>query len=183
MRRTRALAVVLALSIGTLVWAESPAFAETKPFEREVADAMKTVAVKIHLIDKLGVDALGISVAVAGDKATLSGTVSTAAQRSRAEEVALSVEGIRSVENEVTEKTPANAVAATETAVRNASLELKVKTVLLKEVGANALKIEVEAADGVVSLRGKVTDPDMARVAVRKVREVEGVKKVVDLLG
>jgi osmotically-inducible protein OsmY len=183
MRSTRALAVAVVLSIGTLVWAAGPAVADTKPLEREVSEAMKTVSVKIRLIDKLGVDALGISVSVTGDRAILSGAVSTPASRRLAEEVALSVDGIRGVRNEVVEKTPANAVGATEAAVRNASLELKVKAVLLEEIGANALKVEVEAADGVVSLRGKPNDPETARVAVRKVRELKGVKKVVDLLG
>lgn len=183
MRNARTLAVAVALSIGALVWSAGPALAESKPFEREVSEAMKTVSVKIRLVDKLGVDALGISVAVAGDKATLSGNVSSKANRNVAEEVALSVDGIRTVDNGLTEKTPANAVAATETAVKNASLELRVKAVLLKEIGANALKVEVEASDGVVSLRGKPDDPETARVAVRKVRELKGVRKVVDLLG
>lgn len=182
-RRLRNLAVGAALAIGVIFATAGPTLAGTKALEKEVAEALKGVSVKIRLIDKLGVDALGISVAVRGDRATLGGSVSKPESRKLAEEVVLSVEGIRHVEDEVTEKTPANAVAATEAAVRDATLELKVKSVLLTEIGAHALKVEVEAADGVVSLRGRPGDPESARLAVRKVRAMKGVKKVVDLLG
>lgn len=179
----RTFAVGAALAVGVIFATAGPALAGPKDLEKEVAESLKGVSVKLRLIDKLGVDALGISVAVRGDRATLSGSVSKPESRKLAEEVVLSVEGVRHVENEVTEKSPANAVAATEAAVRDATLELRVKSVLLSEIGAHALKVDVEAADGVVSLRGRPGDPEFARLAVRKVREMKGVKKVVDLLG
>ena len=74
-------------------------------------------------------------------------------------------------------------VAASEATVENVALEMKVKTILLTEIGANALRIEVEAVDGVVSLRGKLDDPEASRAAVKKTHAIKGVKKVVDLLG
>lgn len=183
MRRLRTLVAVAALSVSALVLTATRAEAGTTSLKRGVSEAMKEVSVKLHLIDKLGVDALGISVDVVGDKATLSGTVAKAASKGLASEVALSVDGIRNVDNNVVEKTPANAVGATEAAVKNASLELRVKAVLLEAIGTNAFKVEVEASDGVVSLRGKPDDPATARVAVRKVEALKGVRKVVDLLG
>jgi osmotically-inducible protein OsmY len=60
---------------------------------------------------------------------------------------------------------------------------MKVKTILLTEIGTGALKIEVEAVDGVVSLRGKLDNPDTSKAAIRKARSIKGVKKVINLLG
>ena len=59
---------------------------------------------------------------------------------------------------------------------------MKVKGILLTEIGTNALNIEVEAVDGVVSLRGKLGNPDTSKAAIKKTHSIKGVKKVVNLL-
>jgi len=79
-------------------------------------------------------------------------------------------------------KDAAGPVGATEASVKNVALEMKVKNILLTHIGVNALKIEVEAVDGVVSLRGKLDSPDTSKAAIKKTRSIKGVKKVVDLL-
>ena len=99
-----------------------------------------------------------------------------------AEEVALSVEGIKKVDNKVTVKDAEGPVAASEASVKNVALEMKVKSILLTEIGTNALKIEVEVVDGVVSLRGKLDNPDTSKAAIKKTHSIKGVKKVVNLL-
>ena len=153
------------------------------PASSEVTEALDAISVKSTLIDKLGADALGITVSVSGDKATLTGQVTKSPSQGLAEEVALSVKGIKQVDNKVTVKNAEGAVAATEASVNNVALEMKVKSILLTEIGANALKIEVEVVDGVVSLRGTLNNPDTSKAAVTKTRAIKGVKKVVDLLG
>ena len=182
MRMMKNLAAIAALSMASLLSTTLTA-AGPKPVDREVSEALKAVSVRTHLVEKLGVDALGIAVTVSDETATLSGHVAKAASKGLAEQVALSVDGIKKVENNVTENVPPGAVAATEAAVKNASLELKVKSILLGDIGTHALKIEVEAVNGVVSLRGKLDSPEAARSAVRKVKAIKGVKKVVNLLG
>ena len=97
--------------------------------------------------------------------------------------MALSVKGIKKVDNKVETKTSAGVVAATEASVKNVALEIKVKNILLADIGTNALKIEVEVVDGVVSLRGKLENPDVSKEAVKKTRAIKGVKEVVNLLG
>ncbi len=171
----------------TLTWlaSASPANAADKPAaaSTEVTEALKGISVKSKLIDKLGADALGITVAVSGETATLAGEVMKSPSQGLAEEVALSVKGIKKVDNKVTVRNAEGAVAASEASVKNVALEMKVKGILLTEIGVNALKIEVEAVDGVVSLRGKLDDPGSSKAAVRKTHAIKGVKKVVDLLG
>ena len=100
-----------------------------------------------------------------------------------AQEVALSVEGIKKVDNKVTVKNAEGAVGASEASVKNVALEMKVKGILLTEIGTNALNIEVEAVDGVVSLRGKLDNHESSKAAIKKARGIKGVRKVVDLLG
>ena len=139
-----------------------------------MTEALDAISVKSTLIEKLGADALGIKVSVSGDKATLTGQVTKSPSQGLAEEVALSVKGIKKVDNEVTVKNAEGAVAASESSVKNVALEMKVKSILLTEIGANALKIEVEVVDGVVSLRGTLHNPDTSKAAVRKTRAHQG---------
>jgi osmotically-inducible protein OsmY len=162
-----------------------PANASEKPrtVSTEVSEALAATSVKAKLIDKLGTDALRITVSVSGESATLTGEVAKSPSQGLAEEVALSVDGIKKVDNKITVKNAEGAVGASEASVKNVALEMKVKGILLTEIGANALKIEVEAVDGVVSLRGKLDNPDSSKAAIRKARAIKGVKKVVDLLG
>lgn len=183
--RTNTLPILTAaLSLGWLLSA-SPAVAlnTSTPASAELTDALHATSVKAKLIDKLGTDALRISVSVTGETATLTGEVAKSPSQGLAEEVTLSVDGIKKVDNKVTVKDAEGAVAATEASVKNVSLEMKVKTILLTEIGTGALKIEVEVVDGVVSLRGKLDNPDTSKAAIRKARSIKGVKKVINLLG
>jgi osmotically-inducible protein OsmY len=184
MRKNSLPILTAALSLGWLLSA-GPAVAlnTPTPASAEVTDALHATSVKAKLIDKLGTDALRISVSVSGETATLTGEVAKSPSQGLAEEVARSVDGIKKVDNKVTVKDAEGAVAATESSVKNVSLEMKVKSILLTEIGTGALKIEVEAVDGVVSLRGKLDNPDTSKAAIRKTRSIKGVKKVINLLG
>jgi osmotically-inducible protein OsmY len=171
----------------SLTWflSASPANAadRSEAVPTEVSEAINAISVKAKLIDKLGADALRITVSVSGETAILTGEVTKSPSQGLAEQVALSVEGIKKVDNKVTVKEAAGPLAASEASVKNVALEMKVKGILLAEIGRNALKIEVEVVDGVVSLRGKLDNPEASRAAIKKIRSIEGVKKVVDLLG
>jgi osmotically-inducible protein OsmY len=57
-----------------------------------------------------------------------------------------------------------------------------VKYQLTREVGKWARKIEVEAVEGVVSLRGTVPDQARYDIALKTATGVGGVKQVIDLL-
>ena len=132
-------------------------------------EALTELKVKAALLEKLGTDALGITVAVVGDKVTLTGAVSKRSTGELAEEVARTVEG-------------AQASGNVEAEANDSLLESKVKMALAKEIGRHAWKVEVEATDGVVSLRGTVPDAQRREIAVKTAEETKGVRKVVDLL-
>ena len=186
MKRNPAPILAAALSLAWLLAPSSANATEQHPAASiEVTEALNALSVKTTLIDKLGVDALAISVSVSGETTTLLlGEVTKSPSQGLSQGSGpLSVPGIKKVDNKITVKHAASGVAASEASVNNVALEMKVKSILLTEIGANALKIEVEAVDGVVSLRGKLDDPDTSKAAIKKTHAIKGVKKVVDLLG
>jgi osmotically-inducible protein OsmY len=183
--RTGGVSLVLAAFTFAFLLVAAPAAeakSKSKTMSPEVANALLEVNVSSKLIEKLGSDALMIKVAASGEMVTLTGEVAKSASQGLAEQVALSVKGVKKVDNKVTQKDAAGAVGASEASVSNVALEMKVKGVLLGEIGTNALKIEVEVVDGVVSLRGKLDNPETAKAAVKKATAIKGVKKVVNLL-
>lgn len=147
-----------------------------------LSDLLRGVSLKLKLVRELGADAGSVSVSVSGDRAVLGGVVEERATQELAKEVALSFEGIRDVENRILERNPSGGLAAVASEAGDAALESRVKHVLLRAVGASATRIEVEATDGVVSLRGHLPSRDESRLAVETARGVPGVRKVVDLL-
>ena len=148
----------------------------------EVSEALKSVAIQAKLIGKLGTDALGISVHVSGPTATLTGQVAKKSSQKMAESVARSVDGIKKVDNQVTQKTPPAPLPNAEANVKDALLLTKVKTLLLTDIGVDALKIDVDVTNGVVSLRGNLKNGTVNDEAMRKTRSIKGVKKVINLL-
>lgn len=152
--------------------------------DAEVSEALTAVAVKAKLITKLGGDGLAVKVEIHGNKAVLTGEVEKKESQELAKEVALSVAEVKEVDNRVTQKPSerASAAADLEGEIRDGVLETRVKGALLSEVGKNALKIEVEATNGVVSLRGTVPTSEISKASVAKAKSVEGVTKVVNLL-
>ncbi len=157
----------------------------------DVANAMGVAKVHVALLDQLGSDALSVRAEVQGNRATLRGEVKKRSTQELAEEVALSVEGIERVDNRLRLAQDAagsdggrieKVTRDTGDEVRDAALETRVKLKLLGELGRHALGIEVEATDGVVSLRGTVPDKERRSIALRTAQEATGVEKVLDLL-
>jgi osmotically-inducible protein OsmY len=168
-----------------------PALAQTTAAEDEASTAWVTeLKVKAALLDKIGPDALGVRVTVDRSQAILTGTVEKRSTQELAEEVAKSVEGVGSVDNKLrvtgSEAPHGTEVQRAEKQVTeeldDARLESRVKLRLFGELGRRARPIEVEASDGVVSLRGTVPDNYRRKLALETARGVSGVKKVVDLL-
>lgn len=153
--------------------------------------ALTGLRVKAVLLDKLGTDALGVDVDVDDGQALLTGTVNDRSTQELAEQAALSVDGIRSVDNKLRLRRDAPQGAG-ETAERtardladelaDARLEGKVHLRLFGEIGRHAGRLTVEAVDGVVSLRGPLPDRHRKKLALQVARDTKGVDKVIDLI-
>lgn len=157
--------------------------------EQDVSDARLEAEVRLALLEKLGTDGLDVKADALGGRVRLSGVVDKRSTQELAEEVARSVSGVQGVDSAIavreagTPGTPvARAVGRAENEVGDAILEMRVGRNLLGEIGRYALDLEVEATDGVVSLRGTLPDRERKSLALRVARETSGVRRVVDLL-
>lgn len=157
--------------------------------DRDVAEAGIAADVRLALLDKLGWDALDVRVEVDREEAILLGEVDKRTTQELAEEVALSVQGIRRVDNRLRlkpQRAPESAVdraaSTTEREVSDAALEMRVGKNLLAEIGRYALDLEVEVTDGVASVRGTVPDRERKSLALKAAEGTSGVKKVIDLV-
>jgi osmotically-inducible protein OsmY len=183
-----ALAALLLFTAGAAV-ATTTDDADTDA-EQMLADGLTELAVKAELLRKIGWDMIDVDVEVTGDRVKLDGEVAERSHQELAKEVALSIEGITKVDNhlrlekdETSGETPVgDAVANAEMEVRDAVLESRVKTALLREMGTAGFDVEVEATDGEVSLRGTLTSENHEEIALETAEKVDGVDRVVDLI-
>lgn len=144
---------------------------------------------RIALLEKLGFDALGIDIEANASSRTvaLTGEVSDRASRELAPEIARSVEGVESVRSDIEVAVPDDGArrpesGETEREVGDALLEARAKTALIGEIGTNAFSVELESADGVVTVRGELPSGDLRDAAIATLEEVDGVTEVVDLV-
>jgi osmotically-inducible protein OsmY len=183
-RRVSALPFLLFLVVGT---APVP-LAAVEPINAEEQLLVKEAEVTEKLLEKLGEAALEIRVRMDGETAILTGDVPTRAALELVDEVALSVEGVRKVNNrlKLAPKPGGSAVKKADRKmdqeVADAVLESRVKRHLFYEIGGRAKDLEVEAVDGMVSLRGKLDTAERRDLALRATEKTVGVKSVVDLI-
>jgi osmotically-inducible protein OsmY len=156
----------------------------------DVAEALLAARLRIALLEHLRSDGLGISIDVKDGAVVLTGKVSQHSSQELAEQVAASVEGVRSVKSRLeleVEQAPSaskvsRAVRRAESEVKDALLEAHVKARLIDELGSVAFAIEVEATDGVVSLAGTVPDATRRGLARDIARKTKGVVELHDLI-
>lgn len=157
--------------------------------EQQVSDARLEKSVRLALLEKLGEDALVVTVVVKDRRVRLVGQVEKRSTQDLAEEVVRTVPGVLDVDDDLTNReeaahgTPVTRVVGhAEHKVDDAVLEMRVGKNLLEEIGRYALDLEVEASDGVISLRGALPDRERKSLALKAAEGTSGVKKVIDLL-
>ena len=149
-------------------------------------DAGITAAVKSKLAADDTVKAYQINVDTHRKVVTLSGSVDSAAAKTRAAEIARATEGVASVMDNVTVSTNTTAMPKMPDAERvmnaDPALTAAVKAKLLADTTVSGLKIDVDSRDGVVTLTGKVKTQAEKDQALKLARETAGVKSVTDAL-
>ncbi|MCB1627246.1 MAG: BON domain-containing protein [Xanthomonadales bacterium] len=146
---------------------------------RKEATLWTTYAFNDHL------SAFAIDVEVQGDKAFLTGTVESTVEKDLAEQIALGVDGIAKVDNQL-KVDPAwqpvaredNSDRSFSTAVADATLTAQIKSKLLWNENTDGLDINVDTYEGKVTLRG-MADTDASReLAGRLAANTDGVRSV-----
>jgi len=174
MTRKIALAVPILFALALPAWAQPGSSAE------ELRQASE---VQSRLVAWLGPDAQTIQVTAVGSRIFLTGVVEQRATRDLADEVALASPGVSSSRNRVQARQgDRHFLDWLRDEGRDTMLEIRVKHALQREGLEFARALEVEAVDGVVSLRGQLESADRKHLAVELAGKVEGVKKVLDLV-
>ena len=176
--------IVFAL-LAVLVVLTAPAYASD--VEREVKDAwlegriVSAYALNDHL------SAFDLNVDVEDGVAQIHGVVEGEAQQALAEEIALSVDGVREVKSSVTVDTGNDNEPHADTSrgqagfaqnVRDATLTASVKTQLLAKSEVDGLDIDVDTENGTVVLQGTVESNGQKDLAEKIATDIEGVRKV-----
>ena len=172
MNRKAVLAAVMALALVRVAAADDA---------EETKLATKEVEVQETLLQKGGTQAAEIRVRMDGSTAILTGTVRTHAALELSTEIALSVPGVKKVDNRLKLVTtePSRTVAAE---TEDSWLETKVKRRLISDIGSQARHLEVEVVDHVVSVRGELDSVERKGLAVSCIQKTDGVTKFIDLI-
>ncbi|MBL6752057.1 MAG: BON domain-containing protein [Nevskia sp.] len=151
-----------------------------------VSDTAITAKIKAKYLDDTRLKNADISVTTTNGVVTLGGSAPGAEAKSAAESLAQSVDGVKSVDNQVSTPSVADTVAhksdhaakKAKRAVSDTWITTKVKSSLLADSATKGLEISVTTRNGVVALAGKVDTKDSAEHAETLARSVKGVKSV-----
>jgi hyperosmotically inducible protein len=121
-------------------------------------------------------DGLNIDVEVDRDRVQLNGFVDSRAQVDRAGEIARSISGVASVDNNLQVSDGGKRMAGEY--IDDTTLQAQVKAALADDPAVQSLKVDVEVNRGEVSLGGFVDTAAERDAAVATVRRVDGVVTV-----
>ncbi|MCD6060110.1 MAG: hypothetical protein K0S16_421 [Moraxellaceae bacterium] len=161
----------------------SPMAEDNRTAGQRMDDAAITTRVKAKLMADDRVKATDINVDTANGIVTLTGNVKNDAAKQAAEDLARQVEGVASIDNQVTVGTGATAQqkGSGKRAERVASdswITTKVKSTLLADHITKGLNIGVKTMNGTVSLSGTVGSQQEFDRAVQVAKNIKGVKTV-----
>jgi hyperosmotically inducible protein len=184
-----------------LIGVHAPTFAADeaeRTLGEVIDDAAITAKIKAALIADQEVNGIRINVDTLNHHVTLSGFAQTTEQVQKAESIAANVAGVNSVDNRIdvreqvddpqlTIRTQLTSVEGGMTRsagefIDDAWINAKVKALLMTDERVPGLHINVDTFNRVVTLRGQLTDPEVASRAVRLAASIEGVKSVNDEL-
>lgn len=115
------------------------------------------------------------------DEVVLSGAVNSSAEKDLAEEVALSIDGVNSVDNQlqiVANSTQNNIEQDASAVIQDAAITAMVKTSLLTNDTVSGTDIEVETKQRVVTLKGEVESSAASDLAEKIAENTEDVRAV-----
>lgn len=140
-----------------------------------VDDATVTAKVKADLVKDDTVKASEIKVETTAGVVQLSGFVASEDARQRAEQLAQSIEGVKSVRNDIAVQSTQQ---STGQAVDDTMITTKVKAALLADDEVKGLAINVETSGGTVQLTGSAKSDSERQKAEQLAKSVEGVTAV-----
>lgn len=141
----------------------------------EHSDGWIALKIRSRLLVKANVSATSTKVAVVDGAVTLTGTADNAAQKDLTTAYAKDIDGVKSVNNEITIKAPG---ATLSESMDDASITSQVKYALLSHKSTSALKTKITTNDGVVSVSGEASSDAEKSFVGKLAGDVRGVKSV-----
>jgi len=181
--KTLALATATAGLIGL---APFSAFAADGEMTRELSEARQEGSIWTAFALNRHLNPFTIDVDVENGSAKLTGKVETDVDRDLAEQIALGIEGVKKVDNQLTLDPAFEAKASSEPNLsqrfEDATLVATVKSKLLWNSNTEGLDINVNAANGTVSMTGNAQSAEAKELAGRLAANTDGVREVNNLL-
>src|SRR5262245_40128020 len=146
---------------------------------RSVADSAITAIVKSKLAVDNETSSANINVDTKGGVVTLTGVVTTQANKEQAERIARSTEGVTRVINNITVETEGEHDAGAGMSASDLAILSKIKT---RYVAEDVIGAKVEVRDGVVTLTGNVENAQIRVRAENIARATSGVKSVNNMI-
>lgn len=143
-----------------------------------IADTAITAKVKTQLMSEDSLKNSDIHVTTTNGVVTLVGPVANANDKALAATITKSIDGVRSVDNELRTPGTSDATVKTKQKTSDAWITTKVKSQLLADSVSKGAEIKVETTQGVVSLTGILATKDAVAHAKDIAAKVEGVKSV-----
>jgi osmotically-inducible protein OsmY len=141
-------------------------------------DTSISTRTKAALLNEKWLDGFNIDVEVDRDRVQLNGFVDTQSQVKRAGDIAKSISGVTSVENNLL--VTANGSRTTGEYIDDKTLQARVNAALAGDSFVQSMKIDVEVNRGEVSLGGFVDSSAARDAAIAAVRKVAGIRNLVN---
>jgi hyperosmotically inducible periplasmic protein len=143
-----------------------------------IADTAITARVKTKLLGEDILKGSDINVVTTNGVVTLDGVATTSNAKDFAAKAAQSVDGVKSVDNDLTVPGDNKTVEKTKKGVSDTWITTKVKSELLADSVSKGLDIKVETKNGVVVLTGILATKDAITHVKNIAAKVDGVKSV-----
>ncbi|MEO7208019.1 MAG: BON domain-containing protein [Steroidobacteraceae bacterium] len=181
--RLSLLSASLALTLGVaapgVVFADEPVpEAHSKSVGAAIDDTVITAKVKTKLMNAQALGHSDIDVTTTNGVVTLEGSATSDKAKSLAESTALSVEGVKSVDNNLKTPSSSKTVDHTKRAVSDSWITTKVKSEILADSLSKGFDVNVETVHGVVVLKGSLASQGAINHVKNIAEKVEGVKSV-----
>ena len=159
----------------------------------EKSDAWIALKIRGTLLVKANVSATSTKVAVDAGNVVLTGTADNLAQKELTTEYAKSIEGVKSVKNEIIVKeqiamaddsnadkarTGSSQTLTVGEKIDDASITTQVKFALLNHKSTSALKTKIKTTDGVVRITGDAANEAEKSLVTKLASDVRGTKSV-----
>lgn len=179
------LALALCTALGATMCGTAMAQADATPHSdgvgATISDTAITAKVKAKFIGEDQLKNSHIKVMTTNGVVTLTGSAPTSDSKEAAEDLAKTVDGVKSVDDQIAtgnEGSGHKAVASAERAGSDAWITTKVKSELLGDSVTKGSKIHVRTNNGVVMFTGTASSDDAVTHAKDLAEKVEGVKSV-----